>query len=152
MNKKLISALAAVIAAATICATSQMPATAYTDNNGNYHANEHSAIRSFSNANNYFLTNYGRREVQLTYPINNTYGVSVGTLHCYFNYESIGTSYAQQKTSTWINGYYMDGLVSSNGSYRYSTTRRYNDYSCTMTNVLSVYGSNSVCYLGSIYH
>ncbi len=152
MNKKLISSLAAVIAAATICATGQMPATAYTDNNGNYHAHEYSGIRSFPNANNFFKTNYGNHEVQLTYPIKTAYNVSVGTLHCYFNYESIGSSYAQQKTSTTTNGYYMDGMVSSNGSYRYSTTRRYNDYSCSMTNVLSVYGSNNVSYLGSIYH
>lgn len=152
MKKKLISALAAVIAAVSICMAAQMPATAYTDNNGNYHAYEYSAIRSFPNANNYFLQNYGRREVQLTYPISTRYGSSVGTLHCYFNYETIGTSYAQQKTSTWINGYYMDGFVSSNGSYRYSSTRLYNNYSCSMTNVLSIYGSNSVSYLGSIYH
>ena len=152
MKKKLISALAAVIAAATICMVSQMPATAYTDNNGNYHAHEYSAILSFANANNYFYTRYGLSEVELTTSIKRGNAV-IGYMHYSFNYELIGASYGFERTATWNDGWFMDGFVSSNGTYRYSSTKKRprDGYSST-TGILSVYGSNSITYLGSVYY
>ena len=152
MKKKLISVLAATLAVATTCAAGQITATAYTDNNGQYHAYQYSAIQSFTNANSYFLTNFGRRQVLLQYPILTVYGTSRGDLNCLFNYESIGTSYAQEYTSAKYYGDYMDGFVSSNNTYRYSwTKKRGSNCGSSSTGILSVYGSNNVTYLGSVY-
>ena len=153
MNKKKISALAAVLAAAVIGTVCPMDASAYTDNRGVYHANEYSAIRSFPNANNYFHCIFGNKEDRLNIPIYRN-GVSIGTMGCIFNYETIGASYGQEVTSTPTTGYYMDGYITSGGSTRYSTTRRrgFDGYYSSSTNVLSVYGSNSAIYLGSIYY
>lgn len=152
MNKKKFSALAAVLAAAVIGTVCPMDASAYTDNRGVYHANEYSAIRSFPNANDFFRNIFGTSEGRLNYPIYRN-GVSIGTLTCIFNYETLLPSYGQEQTSTTTTGYYMDGYISSNGNTRYSTTKRrgYDGYSST-TQVLSVYGSNSAIYLGSIYY
>ncbi len=152
MNKKTITILAAALIASVMCTMCPVTVSAYRDNNGNNHAKEYSTIRSFPNADYYFYSLFGPQENHLDYVITRN-GMSIGTMSCYYNYETIGASYGYEKTSTPTIGYYMDGYFSTNGTYHYSTTRRrdYTWYSSS-TRQVSVYGNNNAIYLGSIYY